>query len=573
VPAAWQRAVFGDRRRRDTPAPPIDRRAYTFCVLEQLRDGLRRRDLFVPRSQRWGDPRAKLLHGPAWEAARPAVCRTLGRSPTPDVDLTTLARLLDEAYRRTAADLAGNTAVRIETVRGKPTLVLTPLDKLDEPSSLVTLREQVADLLPRVDLPDVLLEIQARTGFADEFSHVSEHGARVEALPTSLCAVLLAEACNLGLEPLVRADVSALTRGRLAWVDQNYVRAETLARANARLVDAQTSIDLAHRWGGGEVASVDGLRFVVPVRTINAGPNPKYFGAGRGVTYLNFASDQFSGFHGIVVPGTLRDSLFLLEGLLEQQTSLGPTELISDTAGYSDTVFGLFWVLGYQFSPRLADLGELRFWRIDPAATYGPLDGLARHHVKTDLVARHWDDLLRLAGSLKQGMIAASEVMRLLQSGTRPSSLARAVAELGRIVKTVFLLAYLDDSHYRRRVLTALTRHEGRHRLGRAIFHGQRGELRQRYREGQEDQLGALGLVMNAVILWNTWYMDRAIAALTAAGAPVRAEDIERLSPLGFKHINLVGRYQFALPEAIAAGAFRPLRNPDDQEAQEILLA
>ena len=183
--------------------------------------------------------------------------------------------------------------------------------------------------------------------------------------------MLLAEACNIGLEPLVRPDIPALTRGRLAWVQQNYIRAETLIRANARLVDAQAKIPLAQAWGGGEVASADGLRFVVPVRTVNAGPNSKYFGTGRGITYYNFTSDQFTGFHGIVIPGTLRDSLFILEGLLEHQTGLNPREVMSDTAGYSDVVFGLFWLLGYQFSPRLADLGEARFWRIDPAADYG----------------------------------------------------------------------------------------------------------------------------------------------------------------------------------------------------------
>ena len=97
----------------------------------------------------------------------------------------------------------------------------------------------------------------------------------------------------------------------------------------------------------------------MPVRTLNAGPNPKYFHTGRGVTYYNFTSDQFTGFHAIVVPGTIRDSLFILEGLLEQETGLRPHEVMSDTAGYSDLVFGLFWLLGYQFSPRLADFGEL----------------------------------------------------------------------------------------------------------------------------------------------------------------------------------------------------------------------
>ncbi len=70
------------------------------------------------------------------------------------------------------------------------------------------------------------------------------------------------------------------------------------------------------------MASADGMRFVTSVKTINSGPNRKYFGSGRGITWYNFVSDQYSGFHGIVVPGTLRDSIFVLEGLLEQQTGL-----------------------------------------------------------------------------------------------------------------------------------------------------------------------------------------------------------------------------------------------------------
>lgn len=130
---------------------------------------------------------------------------------------------------------------------------------------------------------------------------------------------------------------------------QNYLRAETLVSANARLVDFQSTLELA----GGEVASADGMRFVTSVKTINSGPNRKYFDSGRGITWYNFVSDQYSGFHGIVVPGTLRDSIFVLEGLLEQQKGLNPVEIMTDTAGTSDIIFGLFWLLGYQFSPGL----------------------------------------------------------------------------------------------------------------------------------------------------------------------------------------------------------------------------
>ena len=123
------------------------------------------------------------------------------------------------------------------------------------------------------------------------------------------------------------------------------------------------------------------------------------------------------------------------------------------------------------------------------------------------------------------------------------------------------------------RILTQLNRGEGRHRLARAIFHGQRGELRQRYREGQEDQLGALGLVTNAVILWNTLYTQQAITALRTMGAEVRTDDVVRLSPLGFEHINLHGRYQFTVTEAMARGELRPLRRLTARHGHELDLA
>ena len=526
---------------------------------------MRRRDVFVSPSERWGDPRAKLLHGAAWEAERPRVCQILGRQPSAEAELAALAQALDVAYRSTLANLPTNAAVRIESVAGRDALTLTPLDKLDEPASLQALRQRVSALIPRVDLPEALLEIHARTGFADEFTHISEAAARVSDLTISLCAVLLAEACNIGLGPLVRPDVPALTGDRLAWVQQNSIRAETLTRANARLVDAQAKIPLAQIWGGGEVASADGLRFVVPVRTLNAGPNSKYFGTGRGITYYNFTSDQFTGFHGIVIPGTLRDSLFILEGLLEHKTSLNPREVMSDTAGYRDLVFGLFWLLGYQFSPRLADLGEARFWRIDAAADYGALDRLARQRVNTKLIVRNWDDMLRVAGSLKLGTISASELTRSLLRSNRPSTLARAIGELGRIPKTLYLLSYIDDPAYRRRILTQLNRGEARHAVARATCHGNRGEIRQRYREGQEDQLGALGLVVNVLVLWNTLYTEAALNHLRSRGEDVKPEDVARLSPLEYQHINFLGRYSFALTESIARGELRSLRASDEE--------
>jgi TnpA family transposase len=302
----------------------------------------------------------------------------------------------------------------------------------------------------------------------------------------------------------------------------------------------------------------------VPVRTLHAGPNPKYFGFERGVTYYNLVSDQFTGLNAIVVPGTLRDSLYLLAVVLEQQTELNPMEIMTDTGAYTDVVFGLFWLLGFRFSPRIADIGGARYWRIDPSAHYGALHGVARHQIKPNLIRENWDDALRLAGSLKLGVVQAISIMKTLRVDDRPTKLAQTVAELGRIDKTIHALTYIDDEAKRRRTLIQLNRGEERHKLARAVFHGKRGELRQRYREGQEDQLGALGLVVNVIVLWNTLYMNAALEQLQSEGFPIKAEDVARLSPLVFDHINLLGRYAFSVPDAVQRGELRPLRSPSD---------
>jgi TnpA family transposase len=166
-------------------------------------------------------------------------------------------------------------------------------------------------------------------------------------------------------------------------------------------------------------------------------------------------------------------------------------------------------------------------------------------------------------GSLKLGVVQASGLARTLQTSNSPTKLARALAELGRIIKTMHLLTYFDDETYRRCILVQLNRGESRHMLSRAVFHGKRGELRQPYRQGQEDQLGALGLIVNVIVLWNTIYMDAALKQLRKNGFPVRDEDVARLSPLGHEHINMLGHYAFTLPEHVARGELRPLRNPD----------
>ena len=563
VGGQWKRLVLANPQLGDDE---LDRRAYSFCVLEALQRALDRRDVFVARSGRFTDPHAKLLSGAAWETARPEICASLNHEPDPAHALDRIGAELDGAYRPTAARLDANVALEIKRISGMDRPDLSALERLDEPAELSELRVDVDALLPdRVAFSEILLEVCRWTNFADAFTHLSEGRARVEDLHVSVCAVLLAEACNISLADVAHPGVPALTYARLSWVSQNYVRAETIAAANELLLKVHARIPLVEALGDGHIATVDGMRFRVPVRSIHAGPNPRYFDTGRGVTWLNYMSDQFAGLHAIVVPGTLRDSLVTLDGLLELQPpgAGGPTMIITDQASYSDQVFGLYWLLGYQFSPRPAGLPDQRFWCLDRDADYGALTGLARNRINPKLIVAHWDDILRVLASLSTGTVRASELLRVLQGGGRPTPLGRAIAELGRAAKTLHLLHYVDSDTYRRCIGVHINRHEGRHSVARIIFHGNRGELRQPYREGQEDQLAALGFALNVLVLWNTQYMDDAVGHLRSNGREISDEHLARLSPLQYEHVLMLGTFPFTLPHELAAGHRRALRIGD----------
>lgn len=557
ISESWKREVIkGDRI---NPCP------YTFWATEKILEGIKNHDIYLENSDRYNDPRRQLLQGTAWEGAKAKVIDTLGWSVNAKDSLNPLKASLDTAFKDTIRNWDSNPAVRVEMINGNEKIILTNLDKLEESESLVLLRNRVNSLMPNTGLPELLLEIAKLTRFTDQFTHISQDGSRISDLHTSICAVLISNACNIGLKPLVQPGIPALEYDRLIWVEQNYFRNETLMLANAVLVEHLSKLALTKSWGSGNVASADGLRHVVPLKTIYAGSNPHYFGLGRGITSYSLFSDIFGGLNRLIITGTIRDSLYLLELVLGQQTILKPIQIMTDTAGYSDIIFGLFALLGYQFSPRIADTGESRLWRFDGSADYGILNKFSKSKLHEDLIIKYWDEMLRIAGSLKMGTINPTKLIQMLQRSGKPTILGRAIGEFGRIYKTLHLLKCLNDDNYRRDILTQLNRGETENGLERAVMYAKKGELYKATREGQEDQLKALGLVSNAIVLWNTIYMEAALDAIQSAGYVVKENDKKRLSPLMHGHITIVGKYFFNIPQEVVEGKLRPLQPMDSK--------
>jgi TnpA family transposase len=245
-------------------------------------------------------------------------------------------------------------------------------------------------------------------------------------------------------------------------------------------------------------------------------------------------------YHIKVIHAPVRDSTYVLDGLLYHESDLRIEEHYTDTAGFTDHVFALMHLLGFRFAPRIRDLADKKLYVPGNRKSYPAL--------------------ANLVGEISQGTVTASLMLRKLGSYPRQNGLAVALRELGRIERTLFTLEWLQSIDLRRRVQVGLNKGEAKNALARAVFFNRLGEMRDRSFENRRYRASGLNLVVAAVILWNTVYLERATRALRKHGQPFDEDLLQHVSPLGWEHINLTGDYVWRQNKRAQKASFRALR-------------
>lgn len=201
-------------------------------------------------------------------------------------------------------------------------------------------------------------------------------------------------------------------------------------KAQAILVNFHHKLALPSYWGNGTTSSSDGMRVQIGVSALQADANPHY-GTGKGATIYRFVSDQFSTFYTKVINTNARDAVHVIDGLLHHETDLAIEEHYTDTAGYTDQVFGLTHLLGFRFAPRLRDLADSKLYAIGKPSDFPKLEKLLRGQINTKIIQENYDDVLRLAHSIREGTVSASLIMGKIGSYARQNSLATAYEKWG----------------------------------------------------------------------------------------------------------------------------------------------
>ena len=477
---------------------------------------------------------------------RPHLCANAGKA------WSTRRLSLLEQELATVERLATANELPDAAVTGNGRLKITPLDNA-VPDEAEALMQQACSLLPHLKITELLLEVDSWTGFTRHFKHLKS-GAEADD-QYLLLTTILADAINLGLSKMAES-CPGTTYAKLTWLQAGHIRDETYSAGLAELVNAQFLQPFAVYWGDGTTSSSDGQNF-------KAGGWGQFAGQVNlkpGVQFYTHISDQYAPFHTKVINATVRDATHVLDGLLYHESDLRIEEHYTDTAGFTDHVFALMHLLGFRFASRIRDLADKRLYVHGDTKQYPTLAGLIGGSVIVKHIRAHWDEILRLAASIKQGTVTASLMLRKLGSYPRQNGLAVALRELGRIERSLFALDWMQSVELRRRVQIGLNKGEAKNALARAVFLNRLGEIRDRSFENQRYRASGLNLVVSAIVLWNTVYLERAVQALRDSGKEVDDKLLPHLSPLGWEHINLTGDYVWRQSRQVEQGKFRPLR-------------
>jgi TnpA family transposase len=549
VRTRWENLVY-------TP-DGLDRRFYELCVMSELKNSLRSGDIWVQGSRQFKDFEEYLLPAARFKSQREQ--KELGLAVETDCErfledrLAMLERELATVERLAAADELPDAAI---TSSGG--LKITPLDNA-VPEEADGLMQQAYSLLPHLKITELLLDVDGWTGFTRHFTHLKS-GEKAESQHLPLTAIL-ADAINLGLSKMAES-CPGTTYARLTWLQAWHIREETYSAGLAELVNAQLRQHFAAYWGDGTTSSSDGQNFKAGGSGQFAGQVNLKYGQEPGVQFYTHISDQYAPFYTKVISATVRDATHVLDGLLYHESDIRIEEHYTDTAGFTDHVFGLMHLLGFRFAPRIRDLADKRLYIQGDAKQYPTLAGLIGGDINVKHIRAHWDEILRLAASIKQGTVTASLMLRKLGSYPRQNGLAIALRELGRIERTLFALDWMQNVDLRRRVQIGLNKGEAKNSLARAVFLNRLGEIRDRSFENQRYRASGLNLVVAAIVLWNTVDLERTVQALRDSGKTVDDRLLPHLSPLGWEHINLTGDYIWQQSNRVEQGNFRPLRAP-----------
>lgn len=535
VSEAWWPLVTG--RKAHDPAPvTVDRRIFELCLFTQVMTELKSGDLCIPGSDTYGDYRDQLL---PWEVCEREIATYAEQAGLPTTPEAIVARLRERLATTAEAVDAGFPANEsVEIVKDSP--VLKRLRAKPEVEGAADMERRLKARLTPIDLIDALADTEHWLNWTRHFGPISGFDAKVDRPRERYLATAFCYGSKLGPSQAARA-MKDLDRRQIAFINQRHITEDALDAAITTVIDAYAGFTLSRRWGSGQSASADGTQWDLHPQSLMSEYHIRYGGYG-GIGYYLVSDTYIALFSRFIACGAWEGNT-ILDFVVENRSALQPDTIHADTQGQSAPIFGLAYLLGIQLMPRIRNWQDLHFHRPDKTSRYAHIDTLFTATVDWDLIETLLPDMLRVALSIKAGRIRPSVILRRLNTYSRKNRLYFAFRELGRVVRTIFLLNYLSSLELRHLIQAATNKSELFNKYAQWVAFGESGLVSEGVRDEQRKLIKYNHLVANLLIFHTIVSMTRALEQMAAEGLPVDEAALASLSPYQTEHINRFGNY------------------------------
>lgn len=534
----WRRLIHG--KTADIKAGEhIHRKYFELCVFFELARQLESGDVFVPDTEFYDDYTRHLI---SWEEYNQEIKEFETISAVPVSEKAFIEKVqseLLEAAHRTNQAFPHNRFARIE--KGK--LILSELQKRETEQDYPLIDQELKARMAPIGILQLLKHTEAWLGLHKHFHHLSGNKSRIKDYPERFVSTLFCYGSLMGPTQAARS-IKGISRKQISWIHDHHISEERLNRAINEVINLYKKFQLPSHWGKGDSASADGTHWSTYQKNLFSQYHLRY-GAYGGVGYYH-VSDTYIALFSHFIPCGVYEAVYILDGLIKNESDIQPHIIHGDTHAQSTVVFGLAYMLGIKLMPRIRRIKDLTFFRPDKTTDFTHIQDLFSESINWKLIEKHLPDMLRVILSIKKGKITPSTILRRLGSHSRKNKLYFAFRELGRAVRTSFLLDNIHDVELRKLIFAATNKSEEFNQFVDWVAFANK-VIPENLKHEQSKIIKYNHLLANMIMLYNVDQMTKVFNQLAQEGFPIGPKILKAFAPYRNGHINRFGSYDSKL--------------------------
>jgi TnpA family transposase len=541
----WQELVRDDKH-----GGAINRISYEWCVLTTLREKVRCKEVWVRGAHRFRNPDEDLPQD--FDIRREEYYAALGQPREAGVFVKHLRHKMEAVLTAFEASVPTNTKVKIVTTKkGKGRICLTPLEEQPEPPNIVGLTAALVHRWPMTNLLDILKETELRVRFTEAFRTIGTREVlSPEVLQRRLLLCLYGLGTNAGLKRMCSGGGED-SYADLQYIRRRYITKEQLRSAIAQVCNAIFRVRTPALWGEGTTACVsDSKKFGAWDQNLMTEWHVRYGGPGV-MIYWHVEKNSVCIYSQLKACSS-SEVAAMIEGVLRHDTEMDVEKQYVDTHGQSEVGFAFCYLLGFALLPRLKNLKKQRLYRPHKGEPekYANLQPILTRPINWEIIEQQYDELIKFATALRLGTADAESILRRFTKNNVQHPTYKALCELGKALKTVFLCDYLRLESLRREIHEGLQVIENWNSANDFILYGKGGEFASNKLEDQEILMLSLHLLQVSLVYVNTLMIQQVLAEPEWQGR-LTAVDLRALSPLKWQHVNPYGTFTLNMQERL----------------------